>query len=406
MALLFLLAAVKSMSGMTLHSEIIGVDVMLNVSTDKIAVWVTLVFLLVAPFENIVRSEQFVYVIGVAVLLFCVLVKRHLFRNYSLLILVFMIYMFFATEWSPVQNGFGTMLASYAGFIFLYLQIQFDYTSEDYEKIKIAFILQNWILLALCFRFGSYMDSRFWLKSASSGADPNYLSGWFVIPLCFAVDYLFSEKTEIFVKLLLVIQIILSFYFIMQTASKSGLFINFLVVLLAGFYAVRKDVREHPVRAIAIVALLIGGFFFAINHMPAYLVSRIDSGVGTASGRLPMWKNLITTMWQHPLHSIVGFGTGSDRLYTGSKGMRAHNTYLDILFDYGVIGFLLILTYMIKGVKNKMNRQPHIIIAFLGLSVLLFTLSSFNTRFFVSILFLLGMQISDDGDEQVYDNVS
>lgn len=389
---------------MTLYSESSGEDVMFIISTDKIAVWVTLVFLLVAPFENIVRSEQFVYVIGVAVLLFCVIVKRQVFLNYSLQILIFMIYMFFATEWSQVDNGFETMLASYAGFIFLYLQIQFNYTSKDYEKIKIAFILQNWILLALCFSFGSYMDSRFWLKSASSGADPNYLSGWFVIPLCFAVDYLFSEKTKIVLKLCFVAQILLSFYFIMQTASKSGLFTNFLVVLMAGLYAVWKDVKEHPVKAVAIVALLIGGFFFAINHMPEYLVSRINSGVGTASGRFPMWKNLITTMLKYPLRSIVGFGTGSGRLYTGSQGMSAHNTYLDILFDYGVVGFFLIFTFMIKGVRNKLGKQPHIIIAFIGLSVLLFTLSSFNTRFFVSILFLLGMQISDEENELAYED--
>ena len=133
------------------------------------------------------------------------------------------------------------------------------------------------------------MDSRFWLKSAASGADPNYLSGWFVIPLCFAIEFLFSENVKKIMKAGIVAQIVLSFYFIMQTASKSGLITNICVVAIATIYTSRKLIRKHPGRAFSIVVVFVIAIIFAFNHMPAYLVQRLTNGDMTGTGRFPMW---------------------------------------------------------------------------------------------------------------------
>ena len=86
------------------------------------------------------------------------------------------------------------------------------------------------------------------------------------------------------------------------------------------------------------------------------------------------------------------FGTGSVKYYTGT-GLVSHNTYLDLLFNEGLIGFSAFMGYIFTSIKSKINRYPYIIISFLGMSILLFTLSAFNTRFFMLMLFLIGMDI-------------
>ena len=221
-----------------------------KLNVDKIAFWVTMLFIMVAPVENILRTEQIFYVIGIFLLGLCVVNRHRLYIDDSKYILLLMVYMFLTCYWSVDENAFGSLVVIYAELLFLFLQLQFRYSKDEYKKIKIAFLIQNWILLFLCFTNGSYMDNRFWLKSATSGADPNYLSGWFVIPLCFAVEYLFSENVKKVWKIALITQIVLSFYFIMQTASKSGLITNACVAAIATIYTSRKLIKEHPGRAV------------------------------------------------------------------------------------------------------------------------------------------------------------
>ena len=189
-----------------------------------------------------------------------------------------MVYMLLTCYWSAEKQAFNSLIVIYAELIFLFLQLQFSYNKSGYRKIKIAFLIQNWVLLLLCFTNGSYMDSRFWLKSAASGADPNYLSGWFVIPLCFAIEFLFSENVKKIMKAGIVAQIVLSFLFYYADCFKVRTDYNLLycVVAIATIYTSRKLIRKHPGRAFSIVVVFVIAIIFAFNHMPAYLVQEIN----------------------------------------------------------------------------------------------------------------------------------
>lgn len=368
---------------------------MVKLDVNKTAFWVTLFFILVSPIENILRTEQIVYILGIAALAICVIQRKFLINNNSRYIVVLMIYMFITCYWSAEKQAFNSLLVIYAELLFLYLQLQFPYTESQYRKIKIAFLIQNWILLILCFTNGSYMDSRFWLKSATSGADPNYLSGWFVIPLCLAMEFLFSEEVKKIWKILIIIQVVLSFYFIMQTASKSGLITNACVLASAMIYTSRKLIKEHPWRALAVLVVFVVGIVVAINNMPTYLVQRLTNGDTTGTGRFPMWATLAEAMLNNPIKMLFGFGTGVVKYYTG-KGLVSHNTYLDLLFNEGIIGFIPFAIYIAKTIRIKLRKCPYTIISFLGMSVLLLTLSAFNTRFFMLLLFLIGIDVIED----------
>ena len=65
-----------------------------------------------------------------------------------------------------------------------------------------------------------------------------------------------------------------------------------------------------------------------------------------------MWITLAKEMFNNPLKMIVGFGTGSVKYYTG-KGLVSHNTFLDVLFNEGILGFSILWCYIIKSIKKK-----------------------------------------------------
>lgn len=130
------------------------------------------------------------------------------------------------------------------------------------------------------------------------------------------------------------------------------------------------------------------------NHMPTYLVQRLTNGDTTGTGRFPMWLTLAREMINNPIKMIFGFGTGSVKYYTG-KGLVSHNTFLDVLFNEGFLGFSILWCYIVKSTKKKRKEFPFTVISFVGMSVLLLTLSAFNTRFFMLVLFLIGMDIAE-----------
>ncbi len=128
-----------------------------KLNVNKTAFWVTMVFIMVSPVENILRTEQIFYVIGILLLGFCVINRRQLYVDDSKCIPLLMLYMFLTCYWSADENAFGSLVVIYAELLFLFLQLQFQYSKDEYKKIKIAFLIQNWILLFLCFTNGSYM---------------------------------------------------------------------------------------------------------------------------------------------------------------------------------------------------------------------------------------------------------
>lgn len=68
------------------HSDIMPLnkgDFMGKLNVDKVAFWVTMLFIIVAPVENILKTEQFVYAIGILVLGACSVNRRLVYVNNS-----------------------------------------------------------------------------------------------------------------------------------------------------------------------------------------------------------------------------------------------------------------------------------------------------------------------------------
>lgn len=65
-----------------------------------------------------------------------------------------------------------------------------------------------------------------------------------------------------------------------------------------------------------------------------------------------MWLTLAKEMLNNPLKMIFGFGTGSVKYYTG-KGLVSHNTFLDVLFNEGFLGFSILWCYIVKSIRKK-----------------------------------------------------
>ena len=365
---------------------------MKKININLIATYITIAFILISPFENVFRIEKIYYLLGIVSLAMCVLARKRIKKNKSLLLIVFIIYAFITTIWSPNANAAIELLNLCVVIIFLFFQLQFDYTLENFDKIKIAFVIQGGIMVMLCFAYGNYMDGRFWLQSSTSGADPNYLSGWFIIPICFIAEKLFDKSICLVYKIFMVLELIGIFYFIMESASRSGLITNVIALGLSILYSAKKYVKKHPIKCVLIIIIFIGIMILGVQSMPETMINRLANSNGNLGGRSAIWKELWAVITNSVRGMLFGMGSGSVTYYN-TFHMGAHNTFFDIWFQYGIIGISLIGSYLMFWIRKKIRIDKYTVFALISMSIMIFTLSALSTRFVMLTLFVIGAKI-------------
>lgn len=368
-----------------------------NNKAISIATIVTVLFIVISPFENIYRIETIIYVIGI-ILLSIPKIKTHKIRfNDGFWLLLLSIYIIFTAFWSPNNVSFKSLLVTFVVFLFLFLQLQYDYSIEDLEKIKIAFIIQGVILVVICSIYGNYVDERFWINTDQSGVDPNYLAAWFILPLCACIEKILGE-TSVKTKVLLIVEVLSFFYYIFITGSRSGLIVNSFLIVLCVIYKLKNTIYKYPIRALFIILFTIMIFWIGFLKLPDVMLNRL-SGTKNMGSRGAIWRQLFEAIDKNPIRVIPGFGYAAVQKYN-YEHLVAHNTFLDVLFNYGLIGVTIFIGYIIKRLKRIYKSNPYATISGLVMCLSIFTLTALTTRFMMITLFYIGMTINCDFNER------
>ena len=364
-------------------------------SRNKWATWTTMAFILVSPLENIYKIEQIYYILAIGVLAFLLLIsqKGASLRNApnpTKPLLFYMIYATMSTLWSMNENALSGMVVFYAVFIFILLQSAFYYDEKNLRQIKIGFILQAVVTIYVCYTHGEVVDNRFWIKSDESGADPNYLAGWFLIPMSFIGEFFFKKGTKLLYRTVMLIIILNIFYFVMASGSRAGL-ATCTICLLSPFLVVLKNnVKRNPFYSVITIGGLLGTLYLISNNMSDVMSSRVEE-TQSMGARGIIWNDLMDALYAKPITMIFGYGQYSTT-FLNRVHNAAHNTYLDLLVDTGIIGLLPMLLFIFRGVKAAFKcKEYEFVILALSMCTLVFSLTALTTRFFTSFLFLMAV---------------
>ena len=114
-----------------------------------------------------------------------------------------------------------------------------------------------------------------------------------------------------------------------------------------------------------------------------YALFRLEVGAGNdlTSGRTELWSKYFAHFDENVLHWLVGSGAGAGDL----GGVAAHNTYIDLIYYYGILGTgLLLVTCVIAvgGIKPRQTIVNHVpVICLVALSLFLSNLIFFDFVF-------------------------
>lgn len=190
-------------------------------------------------------------------------------------------------------------------------------------------------------RHGGETGRRFLLP----GEEPNYTSASLVFPLALALAFYSAGKA--IAKLFWAGIACMTAIACVGTYSRSGFLATALV---GGLYVL----RGNAVKAIIPVGSMAAAFAVAVVSIPS-LHKRIF-GIGGAvnegaTGRFDLWRQAIDMWFDSPI-----FGNGMSAFYDRYHG-AAHNTYLQVLAETGVVGFALYGTVIAVAIRVGRRLQ-------------------------------------------------
>ncbi|HZK40941.1 MAG TPA: O-antigen ligase family protein [Atribacterota bacterium] len=296
-----------------------------------------------------------------------------------------------------------------------YLLLYFIVISSIKDKKWISIILTTIFLAAsiaavyCIFQFYG-LDFSFWRKIGGRGSlfstfgNPNYLAGYLaaVIPLVFVLFCLQKVK---FKKIILELIIALLYASLLMTLCRGawmGLFISVVVMLGAIYFFKRSELtffrkNKNWIVSLILILLVISIVYSTPNPLNPEKISvtqrvaaTIEEGSSSMQCRFLIWLSSLETIRQSP---ILGKGIGTYGInfplsqgivlekerykkyipYT-NKSINAHNDYLHIGGEIGIIGlgaFLWVIFAFYKNILNGLLRSQNrerifLLIGFIG----------------------------------------
>lgn len=224
--------------------------------------------------------------------------------------------------------------------------------------------------------------------SVFTSTGPNAFSVYMVFFLLSAICFFIDERIKIKYRFLNLIVFIILFYPFLYSISRTGYLALFIA---SGFLLTIKRKRLLPIYIFIIITMFVSN---SIIYERLIEFTFTNSGLDISSiGRIEYWKGAMATIIRYPVFG-VGFNGFS---IIGLKYMNyfdtlinAHNEYLQILLNSGVVGFFLFCSIIYKLFKIAMLERKKIRDQFIKniLSIYLATIVALCVSSFFSTPFL------------------
>lgn len=207
------------------------------------------------------------------------------------------------------------------------------------------------------------------------------------------LPYLFLIKNKIYsITLLLCLS-----YFIIQGSKRGAFIILFLFLILYFFNNILENKRKllfnltFALMSASFISYIIYLYYIS-NQFFVDRWSEVDSG---ASGRDIIYENIFNAWWsgESILNFLFGYGFMSSINFSGNNNL-SHNDWLEIIINFGLLGFLLYLFLFLSCFMSIFNKnidfKSRIII--ITISVIWLLKSSFSMYYMAytsAILFVL-----------------
>lgn len=379
-------------------------------------------FIMLLPFEYLLAQFSIgsvlkyigIMTMGLSVLDIIMVYNMKIKLNYrTIIILLWIVYVFFSTIWAVDDNLFKYFASIYINNALMFLLISvLQFTESEKKLLKNAFLVGvAFLVLYMTFVPGAVVYSS-WQHRLTMAAidgseliDQNYLSALLLIPFALAFSDLIEKKNKPIIKIGFIVYCVAIIYYIVATGSRSG-------VIAACFIAacvLQKNAKKHAFALIVVIGVSIMLLPLLTENMSMKMLERFTLKAMTgqtseSDDRLVIWQIAIQSL-NNMVRALVGYGAGSAEKIVGLsyyKDASVHNFFLAHMVEFGFTGSLLLFSMLFRIAKDLKNyRYFDYLVGFLGIMIMGIFLDLLTTKFFWTALMMATVCISGKKERMV-----
>ncbi|MBO4343613.1 MAG: O-antigen ligase family protein [Clostridia bacterium] len=288
------------------------------------------------------------------------------------------------------------MLLGFAAMMVISMRV---YTKEEREFLERVWLIIGAVCILIVIFSNEVVEERAVIRVFGFIEDQNQFCAYFIMASLLCIKRLF-ERRKLFVIYLVLL--VLCFYAVLKTGSRGGL-IGILAGVAAYLVAGIKS-RKARLAVIAsglVIVLLVVFVLFPL--LPESIQARytFDDVIQTGgTGRIPIWRSLLKYTFARPERIIKGSGVLSsyDILEHDPEILRgsvAHNSFIQIFSDQGLIGLLLFLFVAAFCLIKPWKTERVYSCAFISLLAFSMSLTFYTFKPYLNIMMMCAMSFED-----------
>lgn len=217
------------------------------------------------------------------------------------------------------------------------------------------------------------------------------LANIIAIPVYATVISILTNSYKLLTRLFLLTIAAISSFILFATLSKGALIATFSG--LAAAYLTMVTKRRLNITFVIAVILIMSASFNYLVSLTEFRVERLSEESGGFSGRTDIWETYWNLLKQDPGTLLFGFGPGDIKRLNVLK-YYSHSLFLDVLFSYGLITFIVFVSILIRISFNVFKMREPISMGLLVFAILLYATHGVSADITFYILLASAVSIS------------
>ncbi|MBQ6795247.1 MAG: O-antigen ligase family protein [Clostridia bacterium] len=207
-------------------------------------------------------------------------------------------------------------------------------------------------------------------------SDPNYFVGFLVFPLSVVLEKTIKSRWRIFYIILVAVGI----YTVFLSGSRGGL-LAIIITVIAFAVIYPEGIHNKVLVMIALLGGMLALWVLLSPILPEHIVERmsVEAVVETrGTYRADIWQSMLEEIKNSGWEVIFGRGIAVQNIMmiAGEKAaVGAHNYFIQLIYNQGIIGFVLFLFLVITIIAKCIKKQKNVVVALIGMLILVMSLS-------------------------------
>ena len=298
------------------------------------------------------------------------ILKITLIEKWTLLFMCFsLISMFYSPEKSILN---GTYYFLIVNVILVLLLSQYDFTMKTIEKISWTYALSSATLIIMLIATGNIVDSSaIGHLGYELFGNANILATMLMISMLYTMWLLVYANNSLSRKCILFIVLVLGYYGMFLTGGRKYIVIPVVFLYILFLFKQDRAGRQHFIKYTFIIVAVAVSIYFLIMKIPMFydiigvrmegLLAFVTGDVSSADSSSIIRGRMIQIGLDKWMQSpIWGYGFDSFKYYNQIVTGRfyySHNNFVELLYNEGIIGFVLYYWYYIRVIMIAWKRK-------------------------------------------------